>query len=84
MNKLTSAEAIVRHLDALQANRLSDIMDVDTLLDELIKHIEHDLDEMLDDMCRESQERNRQIEIQLDDAYGDNDKFGDVIAGGSF
>ena len=47
MNKLTSAEAIVRHLDALRANRLSDIMDVDTLLDELIKHIEHDLDEML-------------------------------------
>ena len=83
MNKLTSAEAIVRHLDALRAH-CPLIMSTAPLLEELIKHIEHDLDEMLDDMCRESQERNRQIEIQLDDAYGDNDKFGDVIAGGSF
>lgn len=83
MNKLTSAEAIVRHLDALRAHSPL-IMSTETLLDELIKHIEHDLDEMLDDMCRESQERNRQIEIDLDDAYGNNDRFGDVIAGGSF
>lgn len=84
MKKLTSAEAILRHLETVRANRLSSIMSTDTLLDELIKHIEHDLEEMLDDMYRESQERARQIEIQLDDAYGDTDRFGDVIAGGSF
>lgn len=84
MKKLTSAEAILRHLEGVRANRLSSIMSADTLLDELIKHIEHDLEEMLDDMYRESQERARQIEIQLDDAYGDTDRFGDVIAGGSF
>jgi|TARA_B110000014_G_C19576923_1_gene307060 hypothetical protein len=51
---------------------------------DLIIRIERDLDEMMDDMYQESQERARQIEIRLDDAFGNTDRFGDVIAGGSF
>jgi len=39
---------------------------------------------MLDDMYKESQERNRQIEVRLDDAFENQDRFGDVIAGGRF
>lgn len=50
----------------------------------VIHKIEIDLDQMIDDMCRESQERARQIEIRLEDAYGNTDKYGDIIAGGSF
>ncbi len=54
------------------------------VLNELIDRIERDLDEMIDDMYREQQERNRQIEMRLDDAYGNADRLGDVLAGGSF
>ena len=88
--KLVSAEAILRHLVAIKKSEIYTLPDLVTgtntrgLIDELIDHIERDLDEMLDDMYKESQERNRQIEVRLDDAFENQDRFGDVIAGGSF
>jgi uncharacterized FlaG/YvyC family protein len=85
--KLVSAEAILGYVQG----RLWEIKNssatfhyASSELADLIIRIENDLDEMLDDMCKESQERNRQIEIRLDDAFGDQDRFGDVIAGGRF
>lgn len=87
--KLVSAEAILRHLVVIKNSRIYTLPDMVTgtntrgLIDELIDRIENDLDEMLDDMYRESQERARQIEIRLEDAYGNTDKLGDVIAGTS-
>ena len=88
--KLVSAEAILEHLFDIKNSRIYQLPDMVTgtntrgLIDELIAKIEHDLDEMMDDMYRESQERARQIEIRLEDAFGDTDKLGDVLAGGSF
>jgi len=88
--KLISAEAILKHLIAVKNSRIYTLPDLVTgtntrgLIDELIDRIERDLDEMMDDMYRESQERARQIEIRLEDAYGNTEKYGDIIAGGSF
>lgn len=84
-NKLVSAEAILKFLMDTQ-QKLSAHSDkrVIEVLDVIIHKIDYDLDEMMQDMYRESQERTRQIEINLDDAFGNTDRLGDVIAGGSF
>ena len=84
-NKLVSAEAILKFLMDTQ-QKLSAHSDkrVIEVLDVIIHKIDYDLDEMMQDMYRESQERARQIEINLDDAFGNTDRLGDVIAGGSF
>ncbi len=84
--KLISAEAILNYIQGrlweLQ-NSKSIGHEAEPEFADLIIRIEHDLDEMMDDMYRESQERARQIEIRLDDAFGNADKLGDVIAGTS-
>ena len=84
--KLVSAEAVLNYIQG----RLWELQNSNSIgheaepeLADLILRIEHDLDEMMDDMYRESQERARQIEIRLDDAFGNADKLGDVIAGTS-
>ena len=84
-NKLVSAEAILKFLMDTQ-QKLSAHSDkrVIEVLDVIIHKIDYDLNEMMQDMYRESQERARQIEINLDDAFGNTDRLGDVIAGGSF
>lgn len=84
-NKLVSAEAILKFLMDTQ-QKLSAHSDkrVIEVLDVIIHKIDYDLDEMMQDMYKESQERTRQIEINLDDAFGNTDRLGDVIAGGSF
>lgn len=82
--KLVSAEAILRHLEAIIESRIYAASSQRDVLDELVVRIQKDLDEMLDDMYREQQERNKQIEIHLDDAYGNADRLGDILAGGSF
>jgi len=81
---LVSAEAILRHLEAIIESRIYAASSQRDVLDELVVRIQKDLDEMLDDMYREQQERNKQIEIHLDDAYGNADRLGDILAGGSF
>ncbi|MAZ23235.1 MAG: hypothetical protein CMB22_00310 [Euryarchaeota archaeon] len=84
-NKLVSAEAILKFLMETQ-QKLGAESDkrVIEVLDVIIHKIDWDLDEMMQDMYRESQERARQIEINLEDAFGNTDRLGDVIAGGSF
>ena len=82
--KLVSAEAILRHLEEIVESRIYSATSQRDVLDELVIRIQNDLDEMLEDMYRDQQERNKQIEIRLDDAYGNADRLGDVLAGGSF
>tara|TARA_B100001996_G_C18501732_1_gene531744 strand:+ start:138 stop:422 length:285 start_codon:yes stop_codon:yes gene_type:complete len=84
-NKLVSAEAILKFLMETQ-QKLGAESDkrVIEVLDVIIHKIDWDLDEMMQDMYRESQERARQIEVNLEDAFGNTDRLGDVIAGGSF
>tara|TARA_B100000131_G_scaffold135747_1_gene132355 strand:- start:1536 stop:1796 length:261 start_codon:yes stop_codon:yes gene_type:complete len=83
--KLVSAEAIREFLidTQQQLGAESDKRAIE-VLDVVIHKIDCDLEEMIEDMYRESQERAREIEIRLDDAYGNTDRLGDVIAGGSF
>ena len=83
--KLVSAEAILKFLVETQ-QKLAESSDKRTIevLEVIIHKIDYDLDEMMEDMYKESQERAREIEIRLDDAYGNTDRLGDVIAGGSF
>ena len=83
--KLVSAEAILKFLVETQ-QKLAESSDKRTIevLEVIIHKIDYDLDEMMEDMYKESQERARQIEIALEDAYGNTDGLGDVIAGGSF
>ena len=85
--KLVSAEAILSYAQGRLwelKNSTSIEHEAEPELADLIIRIENDLDEMLDDMYKESQERNRQIEVRLDDAFENQDRFGDVIAGGRF
>jgi len=86
VRKLVSAEAILNYIQGrlweLQ-NSKSIGHEAEPELADLILRIEHDLDEMMEEMYAESQERARQIEIRLDDAFGNADKLGDVIAGTS-
>jgi len=85
--KLVSAEAILGYIQGRLwelRNSSSVGHEAEPELADLIIRIENDLDEMLEDMYKESQERNRQIEMRLDDAFENQDRFGDVIAGGRF
>ena len=84
--KLLNAEAILRQL--IEHKTFPSYKNgrgiSNGVLDELINRIERDLDDMMEDMYRDQQERNKEIEIRLDDAYGNADRLGDVLAGGSF